>query len=118
MNPALRSPIAVTSRIDGSSSTSRIVASTGGSMPAGPSRPGPSAGLRRRAAGGQSEMVASELEEQLAVLGQRPEVVGDERLEFVRHPAEGALGRDHLVDEGARLLLHGPRLVRGMLGVL
>ena len=82
-NPALRNPIAVTSRMEGSSSISRIVASTGGSMPAGPSRPGPSAGLRRRAAGGQSEMVASVLEEQLAVLRQRPEVVGDERLELV-----------------------------------
>jgi hypothetical protein len=33
VKPALRSPIAVTSRIDGSSSMSRILASTPGSMP-------------------------------------------------------------------------------------
>ena len=60
----------------------------------------------------------SVLEEQLAVLRQRPEVVGDERLELVGDLAQRVLGRDDLVDEDPRLDVDGTRLVRGVLGVL
>ena len=60
----------------------------------------------------------SVLEEQLAVLRQRPEVVVHERLELVGDLAQGVLGRDDLVAEDARLLLHRARLVGLVLGML
>ena len=61
---------------------------------------------------------ASVLEEELPVLGQRPEVVGDERLELVGDVAQRVLGRDDLVAEGARLGLDRAGLVGLVLGVL
>ena len=60
----------------------------------------------------------SVLEEQLPVLRQRPQVVGDDRLELVDDLAQRVLRRDDLVDEGARLGLDRCRLVGRVLGVL
>ena len=61
---------------------------------------------------------ASVLEQQLAVLRERPEVVRDQRLELVRDGPQGVLGGDHLVTERAGLVLHRARLVGAVLGVL
>ena len=81
--------------------------------PAAATRPGASS---RRCDAGRRRI--SVLEEQLPVLRQRPEVVGDQRLELVGDLAQRVLGRDDVVDEGARLGLHGARLVGRVLGVL
>ena len=59
------------------------------------------------------------VEEQLAVLGQRPQVVGDEGLQLVGDGPQRVLCRDHMVDEATRLFLHGAgRVRRGMNSVI
>src|SRR5450755_3979758 len=60
----------------------------------------------------------SVLEEQLAVLRQRPEFVVDQRLELVGNLPQGTLGGDDLIAEDARLRLHRSGLVSLVLGML
>ena len=60
----------------------------------------------------------SVLEEQLAVLRQRPEVVGDDRLEFVDDHAERRLGWDDLGRERRSLGLDRAGLMSLVLGML
>src|SRR3954470_24261762 len=53
----------------------------------------------------------SVLEKQLAVLGQWPEVVGDDGLELVGDLAQLVLRGDHVVDEDTRLVTDVTRVV-------
>ncbi len=61
---------------------------------------------------------ASVLEEQLPVLRQRPEVIGDDRLQLVGDRPERLLGGDHVLHEDACLGLHGTGLVGLVLRLL
>ena len=70
--------------------------------------------VRRACGAGRSSV----LEEQLPILRQRPEIVGDERLELVDDRAQRFLGRDDRRRKGLGLGLDGPGLVGLVLGVL
>ena len=81
-------------------------------------RGSPDRASTQSSASGPAAGGSSVLEEQLAVLRQRPEVVGDERLELVDDLAQRVLGRDDVGRRRPRLGLDRARLVGLVLRVL